>query len=111
MKPADAVKVADAIVRVFIAHGDRTDRKKARLKYVLDAWGFDKFLAEVETVLGAPLQRLADARERAAAAGPARARRRAPQKQPGLVWVGVSLPVGDDGRTDARARRHRAGLR
>jgi len=34
--PADAVAVADAIVRVFIEHGDRTDRKKARLKYLLD---------------------------------------------------------------------------
>ena len=25
--------VSDAIVRVFIDHGDRTDRKKARSKY------------------------------------------------------------------------------
>ena len=45
VKPDDATKVADAIVRVFIDHGDRTDRNKARLKYVLDAWGFEKFLA------------------------------------------------------------------
>ena len=36
VKPADASKVADAVVRVFIDHGDRTDRTKARLKYVLD---------------------------------------------------------------------------
>ena len=43
--PRNATEVADAIVRVFIDHGDRTDRQKARLKYVLDAWGFDKFLA------------------------------------------------------------------
>ena len=57
VKPEDAVAVADAIVRVFIDHGDRTDRKKARLKYVLDAWGFDKFLAEVEAKLGRQLVR------------------------------------------------------
>mgnify|MGYP001487070822 CR=1 FL=1 len=31
VKPEDAVAVADAVVRVFIDHGDRTDRKKARL--------------------------------------------------------------------------------
>ena len=31
--------VADAVVRVFIDHGDRTDRTKARLKYVLDKIG------------------------------------------------------------------------
>ena len=44
VKPADATAVADAIVRVFIDHGDRTNRTKARLKYVLDAFGFEKFL-------------------------------------------------------------------
>src|ERR1700744_5011370 len=44
VRPAEATQVADAIVRVFIDHGDRTDRNKARLKYVLDALGIDKFL-------------------------------------------------------------------
>ena len=36
VKPAEATLVADAIVRVFIEHGDRTNRQKARLKYLLD---------------------------------------------------------------------------
>ena len=57
-KPEECVELAAAIVRVFIANGDRTDRKKARLKYVLDAWGFDKFLAETEKELGRPLRRV-----------------------------------------------------
>jgi len=50
VKPEDAVAVADAdaVVRGFIANGDRTDRKRARLKCVLDAWGLDRFLTEVE---------------------------------------------------------------
>ena len=43
LKPEECVSVAIAIVRVFIANGDRTDRKRARLKYVLDAWGLEKF--------------------------------------------------------------------
>jgi ferredoxin-nitrite reductase len=95
VKPEDAVAVADAIVRVFIDHGDRTDRKKARLKYVLDAWGFEKFLAAVETRLGRPLSRVpADQ-----VAEPNRQHRQAhigvhAQKQAGRVWVGVALPVG-----------------
>ena len=42
--PDEAVEVADKILRVFIEHGDRTNRAKARLKYVLDSFGFDKFL-------------------------------------------------------------------
>ena len=45
VKPADATKVADAIVRVFIDTGDRTNRLKARMKYVIDAMGIEKFLA------------------------------------------------------------------
>jgi ferredoxin-nitrite reductase len=88
--PADAVAVADAIVRVFIDHGDRTDRKKARLKYVLDAWGHDRFLAEVEAKLGRPLARLPADKVSA----PNRQDRQAhvgihPQKQAGKVWAGV----------------------
>jgi ferredoxin-nitrite reductase len=95
VKPADAVKVADAIVRVFIDTGDRTDRKKARLKYVLDAWGFEKFLGAVEAKLGWTLPRIADD----FVVEPPKADRQAhigvhPQKQDGLVWVGVLLPVG-----------------
>ena len=38
-RPEQCVPVAVAVVRVFIAEGDRTDRKRARLKYVLDALG------------------------------------------------------------------------
>ncbi len=64
--PSDAIAVADAIVRVFIANGNRTDRNKSRLKYVLDAWGFDTFLAAVEEKLGRKLIRL-DERFRQAA--------------------------------------------
>ena len=57
VKPADATRVADAVVRVFIDHGDRTNRAKARLKYVLDAWGIDKFLAAMEEKLGQQARR------------------------------------------------------
>jgi len=95
IRPADAIKVADAIVRVFIREGDRTNRAKARLKYVLDAWGLEKFLAAVEEVLGQTLTRC-DAgffkprptQHRQAHIGVH------PQKQPGLHYIGVVLPVG-----------------
>jgi len=93
--PKDATRVADAVVRVFIEHGDRTNRNKARLKYVLDAWGFEKFLAAVEKKLGWKLTR-----------APAEAVKTRPafdrsahigvhaQKQVGLNWVGAVFPVG-----------------
>jgi len=95
VKPDEATMVADAVVRVFIDSGDRTNRAKARLKYVLDAWGFEKFLAAMEEKLGRKLVRV-----------PAEAIAPRPpfdrlahigahaQKQSGLCWIGVVLPVG-----------------
>jgi len=95
VKPEDAVRACDAILRAFIAEGDRTDRKKARLKYVLDRMGIDAFLGLVEQRLGAKLERLDEA-----------ALRHAPppakhghlgihaQRQPGLNYIGLVTPVG-----------------
>jgi ferredoxin-nitrite reductase len=95
IRPDDATMVADAVVRVFIDNGDRTNRAKARLKYVLDAWGFDKFIAAMEEKLGRKLARVPaeaiaprPAFDRLAHIG-ARA-----QKQDGLYWIGVALPLG-----------------
>jgi ferredoxin-nitrite reductase len=95
VKPADATKVADAIVRAFIDTGDRTNRLKARLKYVIDKMGMEKFLALVEQKLGHALARVPP---EALATRPAFDRKAHvgvhPQKQDGLNWIGVVLPVG-----------------
>ena len=48
LTPEECIPTAAAVVRVFLEHGDRTDRKKSRLKYLLDAWGMEKFVAETE---------------------------------------------------------------
>ena len=94
VKPEEATVVADAVVRVYIDHGDRTDRTKARLKYVLDAWGLEKFIAHVEDRLGHKLER---APEEAIAPRPPQDRAahigRRHQKQAGINWIGVVLPV------------------
>ncbi|HVV78032.1 MAG TPA: NirA family protein [Pseudolabrys sp.] len=95
VRPADATKVADAVVRAFIDTGDRTDRTKARLKYVLERIGVDKFLELVEAKLGRKLDRAAPDTllprppiDRGAHIGIH------PQKQAGLNWIGVAVPVG-----------------
>lgn len=95
IRPDEAVAVAAAMIRVFTAHGDRTNRKKARLKYLVDLWGVDKFLEETERLLTFPLMRLpaADCIPRT------RVDRSAhigihPQQQRGLSYIGVSVPVG-----------------
>jgi ferredoxin-nitrite reductase len=57
VKPNESVAVAAAIVRVFIENGDRTNRKRARLKYLIDKWGIPRFIEEVEKKLAFPLVR------------------------------------------------------
>jgi ferredoxin-nitrite reductase len=95
VKPSDACMVADAVVRVFIDHGNRTDRTKARLKYVLDAMGVDKFLGLVEEKLGRKLDRAVPG---AVAPRPEFSRTAHigihAQKQEGLNWIGIVVPVG-----------------
>ena len=95
VKPEDATMVADAIVRMFIETGDRTNRLKARLKYVLDTMGVEKFMVAVEEKFGRKLARVP---AEAISARPAFDRMAHvgvhPQKQPGVNWIGVALPLG-----------------
>lgn len=91
----ECLPAAVAAVRVFIDHGDRTDRKKARLKYLLDKWGFEKFLAEAEKLLPGPMRRFpleeCEPRPPVSKHGHIGV---FPQKQTGLNYLGVLLPVG-----------------
>ena len=95
LQPDQTVAVAAAMVRVFNENGDRTDRKKARLKYLVDRWGVEKFLDETEKRLAFPLIHFVaedcEPRHRIDRAGHIGVH---PQKQPGLSYIGVSVPVG-----------------
>ncbi len=95
--PAEITRVVAAVVRVFIERGCRTDRKKARLKHLLDKMSLGDYLAEVEMKLGKELRRMP--------CDPAQLRWASqelphshvgdfPQKQKGLHYVGVICPVG-----------------
>jgi ferredoxin-nitrite reductase len=98
VQPGQLNEVILALLRVFIRFGDRTNRKKARFKYVVEKLGLDGVLEEAEKLLPFPLTRLD-------AASPLQAPREFsqqghshvgihPQKQDGLVYVGASVPVG-----------------
>ena len=95
VRPEECVAAAAAVVRVFIEHGDRTNRSKARMKYVIDQHGLEWYLGETEKRLGHALLRLPLEQ-----CEPRPAERRDahigfhPQKQPGRHYVGVVLPVG-----------------
>jgi ferredoxin-nitrite reductase len=93
--PHEVVAAAVAIVRLFIDHGDRTDRKRARLHYLIERWGLEKCLAEAARHLPipwrfAPLD-ICEPR------GPIEKHGHIgvhPQSQPSLHYIGVALPVG-----------------
>ena len=97
VKPAELNKVVAAIVRVYIANGNRTDRKKARLKHLLEKWTLEQYLEETEKTLGFQLQRAP--LDPAAIQYPGQELPHShvgvyPQKQAGLNYVGVALQVG-----------------
>jgi len=55
LKPEEMIPFAAGLMRVFIENGDRTNRKKSRLKYLVDDWGVEKMLAETDKKLATPL--------------------------------------------------------
>ncbi len=95
LTPGQTVAAAAAMIRVYIQNGNRTDRKKARLKYLVDCWGMEKFLTETEKLLAFPLMRVpleeCEPRRAVDRHGHIGAH---PQRQPGLFYTGVALPVG-----------------
>ena len=101
-------------LRVFIAEGDRTDRTKARLKYVLDRWGVPRFLEAMEEI---PRRAAARAsirpRSAAPAAGQARPCRRASRRSSQASTTSASSCRGAacPAAHDARPCRDRRTLR
>ncbi len=95
LKPEECMKVAGAVVRAFAIHGDRTNRQKARLKYVIDRMGREAFVAEVEKEHGEKLRRAAGAvvTPRVLADKHGHVGVHA-QKQTGFNYLGLVLPVG-----------------
>ncbi|QDV87068.1 NADPH-dependent assimilatory sulfite reductase hemoprotein subunit [Planctomycetes bacterium TBK1r] len=53
--PEQAVEVSKAVIKVQRDHGNRADRKVARMKYLVDEWGVEKFRRAVEEQFGQPL--------------------------------------------------------
>lgn len=95
IRPEECIATATAMVRVFIENGDRTNRKKARLKYLIDKWGMEEFVEQSEAKLDFSFGRLP-----LSACETRRAIRRHghigvhPQSQEDVSYLGVSVPVG-----------------
>ena len=88
----DVVDLSRAILEVYRDHGPRANRQKARLMWLIDEWGIDKFRHMVEKQFGRSLRTAAekdeidwDKRDHIGVYQ---------QKQPGLNYVGLHVPVG-----------------
>lgn len=100
--PGRVLDVVAALVRVFIRHGDRTNRKRARLKHLLETMPLAAYLEATEKLLGSKLPRApldASGNSPIHTWPPPRERSHTHlgvhrQKQRGLNYIGVALPAG-----------------
>lgn len=92
VEPDDVVPLSLAILIVYRDYGQRGNRQKTRLMYLIEELGLETFRAEVEKQLGHSLHRAApkdeimwDKRDHIGVYA---------QKQPGLNYVGLHIPIG-----------------
>ena len=91
VNPAEAARLAATMTLMFRDAGSREKRTRARLAFLLEDWGVEKFRSVLEDRWGRPLQ---------PAGKDARSRNHAdhlgvnPQKQAGLYSVGLCVPTG-----------------
>lgn len=92
VEPSQVVGLCRAILEVFRDNGLRANRQKSRLMWLIDEWGIEKFRAEVEKQLGQVLVPAAakdeiiwEKRDHIGVFT---------QKQAGLNYVGLHIPVG-----------------
>lgn len=92
VSPEDVVAVCRAILEVFRDRGLRANRQKARLMWLIDEMGLDNFRFEVENRLGKSLTSAAPKDEidweKRDHIGVYK------QKQAGLNYAGLNIPVG-----------------
>lgn len=55
VRPDQVVDVATEIIKVWRDFGNRSDRKVARIKYLIHEWGLPRYKAKVEEYYGQPL--------------------------------------------------------
>jgi ferredoxin-nitrite reductase len=86
-----AAEVCAQITLLFRDHGGRESRSRARLAFLLDDWGVDRFRAELEQRLGYALERAGRDAQTAHHSDHVGV---APQRERGRYSVGLAVPVG-----------------
>lgn len=94
--PADAEELCVQTIFLFRDHGFREARARARLAFLLDAWGLDRFRAELEARMGKSLERAAQDLRRTYEADHVGV---VPLRHGDTYAVGLAVPVGRLGAT------------
>jgi ferredoxin-nitrite reductase len=94
LTPEETIPVAAALIRVFIENGDRTNRKKARLKYLVDEWGIPKTLEETQKKLVFKLREIPLEACEPATPKTKHGHLGIHQQSDGKHYIGVLTPVG-----------------
>jgi ferredoxin-nitrite reductase len=87
----EVTEVCRAIVEIYRDYGPRESRNTSRLAFLLDDWGEAQFRAEVEARVGRPLSRSGVNARKSTVKDHVGIYR---QKQLGLNYVGLKIPVG-----------------
>jgi ferredoxin-nitrite reductase len=91
VRPEEAAELCAQVVLLFRDHGPRETRSRARLAFLLEDWGLERFRAVLEERLGYPLARAGrdvQSPHRTDHLGVA------PQREQGTYSVGLAVPVG-----------------
>jgi ferredoxin-nitrite reductase len=88
----DAPELCLRIAEIYRDHGFRERRGKTRLKFLLQAWGVEKFRAALEERMDRALDRAGEEPE--PAPHPGNLLGIHPQKQEGMHYAGLLVPVG-----------------
>ena len=95
LKEDEVIDVIMAMVRAYAIHGNRSDRRHSRLRYLIEEWGIGRFVEETEHYLGKAIRR---SPEHLPSFKPERRRHTHigvhPQRQSALNYVGIVVPVG-----------------
>jgi len=91
VRPEEAAGVCAAIVLLFRDHGPREARSRARLAFLVEDWGAERFRKELEARLGRALPPAGHDARAATTTDHVGIFR---QRQPGLNYIGLKTPVG-----------------
>ena len=91
VQPKEVVPFFLALLSVFRDNGKREKRTESRLKWLIAEWGEERLRSEIERVMGVALPR-EGTDERLTVAGDHLGIH--PQRQVGLSYVGLHVPVG-----------------